>query len=1026
MGVAAVAAVLVAGLAVLWLVHSGRVDAWLTKRLAVLLAPRVRFAAARVVWWPRLDVVLNDVAVMPRRAALRQDVAVTAASVTCRVRLAPLLSQRVEIAAVQVNQPRLTLERRADGQLYAGGINVLAAARSGRAGSRAAPTHLPAVRVRDGEIVLRSAEGETPPLRVQRVDASFIPAGRGARAELFGRLDDRADLRARAQTEALTPLTEMPFIAAVEGDGIDAASLLPWLPPSLAALDADGRLRFTAKLTGHGSAIKGQGSLELFDGSAGWAEWQASSPLRIGARASWSGDALSLSEGQLAAGRLESDALAADSVEAAFSYADGAVQVENAQLRALSGAWRGAGRVQLAAPASIEGSLTADDVDSAQLAGAVGALGGPAALPQFDAPLRLQATATGVPGGAWNGHAELASSGGGAWSNIRFDGPLQLAADLSVGAPVRGQLPLTLSNGQAQAGRVAVDRLSAEAVSAQFGYAGGALTLTPLRCTAFGGAWTYRGALPVVATTRWNGQLTATGIDAEAVRRALPTGAGAAASGRVDLTARLAGTGTNSMSATATTRLASDSLAWDAVIVEGPAEISSAVRLRGRRLTLTNGRARARAARVRTVQLSDIRSDFSYADDKLRLAALHARALDGRWHADGALALASTPSWSGTVGATHINVDALLRAVPHEQLGGPRSQHGIADLQLRVTPDHVEGFSGSADVRLASGMFTWDDLHVEGPAHASSAFAVRGGALSITHAAAEAARAAFGPLRATNATAKFDYAKDRLTFDDLRFQSCGGSWKHSGWFTLDEGGQFAGQLSIDGAVPSELQGMFGDAPGDIDFARLDLESEFGGVATAEWLQQLHASGAASMRDGTARSSVLGAIWQALMGSGRVTEAMNRLDRRTQIALIEATFDLRHEQFTTSSLSLSSDDYHATAVGTVGVDGALDLQARITLTSQGFQRMLILGSMPLPTSALPRFPPIPTDIGGTLDHPVILPNMAALPASTVRWLAQSVLHTPRTLGGMVVDRLRNLWHGTKRAAGAVRDLVRPGR
>ena len=54
MGVAAVAAVLVAGLAVLWLVHSGSVDAWLTKRLTGLLAPHVRFAAARVVWWPRL------------------------------------------------------------------------------------------------------------------------------------------------------------------------------------------------------------------------------------------------------------------------------------------------------------------------------------------------------------------------------------------------------------------------------------------------------------------------------------------------------------------------------------------------------------------------------------------------------------------------------------------------------------------------------------------------------------------------------------------------------------------------------------------------------------------------------------------------------------------------------------------------------------------------------------------------------------------------------------------------------------
>src|SRR6185369_9049638 len=97
--------------------------------------------------------------------------------------------------------------------------------------------------------------------------------------------------------------------------------------------------------------------------------------------------------------------------------------------------------------------------------------------------------------------------------------------------------------------------------------------------------------------------------------------------------------------------------------------------------------------------------------------------------------------------------------------------------------------------------------------------------------------------------------------------------------------------------------------------------------------------------------VLRAIWEALVGSGRVMTAMNEFSHRTALDHISATFVLRQEEITTSDLSLRSDDYNATAVGTVGLDGSVDMEARIQLTSQGAQKMIVLGSMALPTGML---------------------------------------------------------------------------
>src|SRR4029450_6061595 len=92
----------------------GAVNTWLTARIGAAVAPWVRFSAARVVWWPRLAGVLDH-----RRPARAEGAAPLGSAiadvVTCRVRLAPLIERRVDIASVVVDGLHLVVERgRAD------------------------------------------------------------------------------------------------------------------------------------------------------------------------------------------------------------------------------------------------------------------------------------------------------------------------------------------------------------------------------------------------------------------------------------------------------------------------------------------------------------------------------------------------------------------------------------------------------------------------------------------------------------------------------------------------------------------------------------------------------------------------------------------------------------------------------------------------------------------------------------------------------------------------------------------------
>lgn len=1008
-GIAAGAAggvALMLALAVWGLAQSGTIDAWLTTTIAARLAPWVRFTSARAIWWPRLAVALDDVQV----ASTRDDAlgAATAAAITCRVRLIPLLGGRVEIGKVQIERLQLTIERGADGRLYAGGLEALTAG-GGDDGNALDLSLLPVVGVRDAQIEYRDRGAQSSLARLYSVEGDLTPDGNGARVELTGAVDGGGSLRARGAIDSLA-VPAAGYSASLDADQIDAATVLAVLP-SVDRLAAQGRLRVSATASGRGgAAVEGTATIELADGAVTWTDWHATSPLRLAGQAAWDGHQLSLSHGQLGAAGLSGRGVAADTLEATFEYGGGVLRVDAAQLRAYGGTWRPAGRVTLGDPPHIDGTLQAEGVDAGELAGTLSAFGVAGPLPQLSAPLRFDAQASGAPNGAWSGHASLATDGGLTWSDVRIDGPIQIAADAAVsGATV------ALSNGHMQARRIALAQMAIDAVDAAFSYDRGAVRVAPLHAGAFGGSWTYTGTLPIAASAAWSGQLAGTGVSAAALRDGLAaSGAATSVDGTVDLQAQLSGTGTRAVGGTASVRLATAALTVDDVRVAAPAEVSAALRLQNTQLSVSNGRARVQELQVRGVSAKNVSSGFGYANTVLRVTDLQGLALGGRWQVDGALNLRAAPIWNGTIDAHQVDFGALLDVLD-PGAGGPSSADGLVDLSLRVTRGDDDDAIGSATLTFTAGSFLWDDLHVTAPARATGAFGVHDGRFSLKQATAEATRAAYGPIAGSTAAATLSFAGERLTFDNLRFASCGGTWTHSGWYTLDGGGRFAGQLSVEGASPREISAMLGRESDEISFGRVDLDSEFVGQAVPDWQSKLRATGSVFLSEGTMRAAtVLRPIWEGLMGGGRVTDMLSR--PTTHVSQLSETFDLRAGRIDTSDLTLISDDYNITALGSIDLDGRVDLDARIQLTANGVQKMLVLGSIPLPTSALPGLPPIPTRVTGDLDKLVLRPNMSALPASTVRWLAEALMHTPRSIGEAIRKNVGELWGDTKRLFG----------
>ncbi|MDX2166880.1 MAG: AsmA-like C-terminal region-containing protein [Deltaproteobacteria bacterium] len=706
------------------------------------------------------------------------------------------------------------------------------------------------------------------------------------------------------------------------------------------------------------------------------------------------------------------------------------------------------------APLRGEARFEATEVEATTLAAWL-----PAALADLttEGRLRIGGDLRGtLAGGEVRAFAELAD-GRLAWKDWQAGSP----AALRGAAAWRDAAP-TSANAELDLGAVHHPLLDATALHAALKWDGHTTTLSQARASAYGGTWTQSGTLTLADPPTLDGGVRGEGIDGAAAVRALIAAnadlRGLQAAGPLTISAEGRGTLGQSTRGRVELRQASGHLGWSATEVRAPLALAADLVQQNNTWSLANGTVTAAATAIESAAIRDLDGRFAFANGVLRVDALSAQVNGEAWKVSGTLPLRpgvtgtlrasgraggvdlpeleasfvrtrdtlQLPSlrarvfgatWTGSaksisaagidarLSTSGANLDTLLEAVD-DTPGAPRSAGGVAtltaDLALRPADQHS---SVGLDLRLSSGKFLFNQLAVDAPAHFTGTLRESSTGLAIDDAHASAAAARYGPLRATQASGDFTFDADTLAFSNLTFTSAGGAWQHRGRYLLDGAYPFEGSVAVTNLDPAALTIMFGIAAAPLDGAAMTVNASLRGNVINDWAPTLNGSGTMTVRGGTLRSTaVLAALWDALLRRARRSEGTPHNPLRTATASVTVHGGAVHS----SDLQASTQDYSMTGSGSVGFDGRLDLDTRVTLTAAGLQHMISLGVVPLPTALLPTFPPIPARISGTVEQPIVRPDVSALPASTMRWAANAAINVPRAIGAAVAKPFESLF------------------
>jgi uncharacterized protein involved in outer membrane biogenesis len=340
--------------------------------------------------------------------------------------------------------------------------------------------------------------------------------------------------------------------------------------------------------------------------------------------------------------------------------------------------------------------------------------------------------------------------------------------------------------------------------------------------------------------------------------------------------------------------------------------------------------------------------------------------------------------------------------------GGTARAQGGLDGSLTLSGSLAAGMSGDATLSQPTGSMLWDEVSFAAPLTLSAHIAASADGVAFSDGRLTIANLAAVRIAASDLAAAFDVAHGTLTLGSARASVYGGRWAQSGVVTLAEPPRFDVRLRADGVHCVELlTAVTGERP-QFGCELLDAEATVRGSWTgAESVaRQAHGSGRVEMRGGTIpSSSIIGAIWHAIVPRVGMRAEPIRLAPPTRIDSLAESFTLRGGRMTTNDLRLVTDDYTVSATGSIGFDGTLDLDTTVALTPAGVTKLLGMASLPIPDE-VPDLPAIPTHITGTLGSPTILPEVTAIPFAVIRDLFRGVTRA----GELVTDAAGKHLHG----------------
>ena len=352
----------------------------------------------------------------------------------------------------------------------------------------------------------------------------------------------------------------------------------------------------------------------------------------------------------------------------------------------------------------------------------------------------------------------------------------------------------------------------------------------------------------------------------------------------------------------------------------------------------------------------------------------------------------------------------LAESVPG---GGSAKATGTLDATLTLTGRFPGGLVGDATLSSAAdSSVVWDDVHLTAPLTLSAQFTAARDAVTISNGQITIAQVGAGRIAAADVGVEFAYAGDALSVTSARASLYGGTWSQRGSIALADPPTFDTTARADNLDCAALLTALTGAPPEYGCERFDANATVRGPWTGARTvtRSAEGSGAVTLRGGTIpAASVIGAIWQAVIPLVHAKKELNDVTSPTHVDHLTQSFTLQDGDLHTSDLNLVADDYTITGTGNVGLDGSLDLRTEIAMTAEGVTKLLTMASLPLPgrTATLP---PIPARITGSVDLPVIRPEMADLPTDAIQTLVLDARSAGKTLKDAAGGGLEQLQHG----------------
>lgn len=328
------------------------------------------------------------------------------------------------------------------------------------------------------------------------------------------------------------------------------------------------------------------------------------------------------------------------------------------------------------------------------------------------------------------------------------------------------------------------------------------------------------------------------------------------------------------------------------------------------------------------------------------------------------------------------------------------------------------------DLHLASQELVLGAVRARAPLRLEGALRLDGTRLSAPDLRLAAAGASLGRHRTRDLRAELAFAGRVLRIESLGYRAHEGRWRHQGSVSFGRDGppEIELQSRVEGAEIEALRAAFADGPPpDVELGSVDGEGSFETVVADQWLDALDGTGALVARGGAfPYPSVLQSVWQAFFRVLPVAEPVPLDFTRaspTRLEVLRYPFEVHGRRTHTGALEIVTDDYRLTGQGDVSLEGELDLQAQLELTSQGARKLLILAALPFPGEGLIDFPAVSVELGGDLREPVVRPDVSRIPRLPVLVLLSGIKSVANLL-----DQVRRTGESVLRgAAGAARDV-----